>query len=166
MVQSGVFFINEQKGWMGSEYMTVDGDEHWIEYASGIEYLTNYQFVNDNTGYGLECVEGYLYKTSTGGVLTSIQPTLKQVGYMTFFSNYPNPFNPSTMINYQLTMNNNVVLEIYNTLGQKVATLVNGWQNAGEHSIQWQVEGMPAGIYLAGLISGDEIRTLKLMLQK
>ena len=51
--------------------------------------------------------------------------------------NYPNPFNPSTTIKYQLKESCNVKLKIYNTLGQKIKTLVNAFQNTGEYSIEW-----------------------------
>ncbi len=51
--------------------------------------------------------------------------------------NYPNPFNPSTVISYQLSASSNVTLTIYNVLGQKIKTLVNSFQSAGEHTIIW-----------------------------
>jgi hypothetical protein len=51
--------------------------------------------------------------------------------------NYPNPFNPSTVNSYQLSVNSNVKLSIFNVLGQKINTLVNGFQNGGEHSLVW-----------------------------
>jgi hypothetical protein len=51
--------------------------------------------------------------------------------------NYPNPFNPATVINYQLSVSGNVQLTIYNLLGQKMKTLVDSFQNAGEHSVVW-----------------------------
>jgi hypothetical protein len=51
--------------------------------------------------------------------------------------NYPNPFNPSTVISYQLSVSSNVNLKIYDTLGREIKTLVNSFQNAGEHSVTW-----------------------------
>jgi hypothetical protein len=51
--------------------------------------------------------------------------------------NYPNPFNPSTVIAYKLPIAGNVKLSIYNLLGQKIKTLVDLFQNAGEHLIVW-----------------------------
>ena len=67
--------------------------------------------------------------------------------------NYPNPFNPTTVISYKLPVAGNVKLSIYNLLGQKVKTLIDTYQNAGEHSIVW--DGMndsfnpvPSGVYI------------------
>lgn len=51
--------------------------------------------------------------------------------------NYPNPFNPSTVINYRLTESDNVELKIYDALGREIKTLVDSYQNAGDHSIVW-----------------------------
>ncbi len=67
--------------------------------------------------------------------------------------NYPNPFNASTTINYQLPQPSQVKLVIYNMMGQKVATLVNGSKTAGYHNVVWQGisdAGIPvaSGIYL------------------
>ena len=53
------------------------------------------------------------------------------------FENYPNPFNPSTTIKYSLKENRRTELIIYNITGQKIRTLVNSMQNAGNHIIQW-----------------------------
>jgi hypothetical protein len=71
------------------------------------------------------------------------------------YQNYPNPFNPTTMINYQLSMNNDVELSIYNLLGQKIATLVSEYQQAGKHSVTWDATDMASGVYYYVLNSGD-----------
>jgi hypothetical protein len=66
--------------------------------------------------------------------------------------NYPNPFNPSTVISYQLPVNNNVRLKIYDALGREVKSLVDSFQSAGEHSIVWNAtdnsnNSVSSGIY-------------------
>jgi hypothetical protein len=65
--------------------------------------------------------------------------------------NYPNPFNPSTVIGYQLPVGGYVSLKIYNTMGQEIQTLVNGYKQAGVFSIEWHPEsikgGLPSGLY-------------------
>ena len=69
--------------------------------------------------------------------------------------NYPNPFNPKTMISYQLAINSDVDLSIYNLLGQKVITLVNKKQSAGKYTVQWDATGFASGIYLYRIVAGD-----------
>ena len=81
--------------------------------------------------------------------------------------NYPNPFNPVTMINYQLPMTNEVDLSIYNILGQKVVTLVNKKQPAGNYKIEWDASGFASSIYLYKLETDDGfVQTKKLVLLK
>ena len=83
-------------------------------------------------------------------------------------ANYPNPFNPSTMIPYQLATAMYVRLEVFNILGQRVATLVDGEQSAGFHTASWDAtdaagEAVAAGVYLYRL-SGDGVQATRSML--
>jgi predicted outer membrane repeat protein len=69
--------------------------------------------------------------------------------------NYPNPFNVTTVINYQLPTDAHVKLEVYNTLGQKVAILVNENQRRGYRSVIWDGSELSSGLYLYKLTAGD-----------
>ncbi|MGD8778045.1 MAG: FISUMP domain-containing protein [Ignavibacteria bacterium] len=84
----------------------------------------------------------------------------------TLYQNFPNPFNPSTTIKYNLQKPGNVVLKIYNIVGQEVAELINGIRSAGEHQVVWQPEGLSSGVYLARIMAGTKMKTTKLILQK
>jgi hypothetical protein len=79
---------------------------------------------------------------------------------------FPNPFNASTVIRYDLPSASFVRLEIYNALGQKIKTLVHARESAGEHRIQWDASNdagqpTPSGVYLIQLQAGKETRTHK-----
>jgi len=63
--------------------------------------------------------------------------------------NHPNPFNPTTKLNYTIKNNSKVVIEVYNTLGQKVVELFSGTQNTGKHSVSWNATGLSSGTYFA-----------------
>ena len=83
-------------------------------------------------------------------------------------ANYPNPFNPSTMIPYQLPAAMHVRLEVFNILGQRIATLVDGERPAGFHTASWDAtdaagEAVAAGVYLYRL-SGDGVQATRSML--
>ncbi len=69
--------------------------------------------------------------------------------------NYPNPFNAKTSITYQVPKASDVKLEVYNLAGQKVATLVNGIQTAGQHVVTWDASEAASGIYFYKLSAGD-----------
>ncbi len=80
--------------------------------------------------------------------------------------NYPNPFNPTTTIDYQLPSKTYVTLKIYDVLGREVETLVNEYQNPGNHSIKFNASGLPSGVYFCRLEAGTYHDTKKLLLLK
>jgi hypothetical protein len=77
--------------------------------------------------------------------------------------NYPNPFNPSTKINFSLAKTTKVDLSIYNILGQKIVTLVNGVMNVGPHVVQFNASKLASGVYFYG-IKTQEFETYKKMM--
>ena len=83
--------------------------------------------------------------------------------------NYPNPFNPTTIIPYQLPVSAHVRLQVFNLLGQRIATLVDGYQSAGSHSTRWDGtdaagRAVGAGVYLYRLQSGSQVATERMVL--
>lgn len=85
------------------------------------------------------------------------------------YQNYPNPFNPSTVIHYSIPQNGKVSLVIYNTLGQKVRTLVHSEQKTGHYEIEWDGQddrGIPvaSGIYVYRLEIGEKVASRKMIL--
>jgi hypothetical protein len=81
--------------------------------------------------------------------------------------NYPNPFNPSTTVRYTVPSAARVVLNVYNVLGQRVATLVDGQRVAGTYEVKWTADRQASGVYLYELrADGTVIATRKMMLLK
>ena len=78
--------------------------------------------------------------------------------------NYPNPFNAATEIRYDLPDPGHVSLEIFNVTGQRVASLVDAGQPAGQHIIHWDAGNLPSGIYLVRLQAGEQMATRKMAL--
>jgi hypothetical protein len=78
--------------------------------------------------------------------------------------NYPNPFNPTTEIRFDLAAAAKVELSIFNTLGQRVATLINESRPAGSYRVSWDGSGAASGIYLYRLRAGDLVETRKMVL--
>jgi len=91
--------------------------------------------------------------------------------FFELFQNYPNPFNPETNIQYNIPKATNVSLEIYNTLGQKIRTLVKKKQTAGTYQVLWDGkddEGKPvaSGIYIYQIKAGDFVKARKMVLMR
>jgi len=80
--------------------------------------------------------------------------------------NYPNPFNPVTEISFSLPAASHVKLEIYNIMGQKVATLVDDQLEAGTHIVQWNGSEAASGVYLYRLEVGEFVDAKKMILLK
>ncbi|NUO20187.1 carboxypeptidase regulatory-like domain-containing protein [bacterium] len=79
---------------------------------------------------------------------------------------FPNPFNPSTRIDFDVPATTNGELKIYNSLGQEVATLVSGQLATGLHSVYFDASALTSGIYFAQLRAGSFVATQKLVLMK
>jgi hypothetical protein len=80
--------------------------------------------------------------------------------------NYPNPFNPTTVIEYQIPKSSQVVLNVYDILGRKVATLVDGRQSAGYYSVAFNAANLPSGVYFYELSAGGKTYSKKMELLK
>jgi hypothetical protein len=80
--------------------------------------------------------------------------------------NYPNPFNPVTVISYQLAVNSFVTLRVYDLLGREVATLLNEETLAGSYSVRWNATNFPSGIYFYRLSAGGQRQIGKMNLAK
>ncbi len=80
--------------------------------------------------------------------------------------NYPNPFNPSTNIEFGIPQSSQVTLEIFNTLGQLVSTLIDSRLTPGTYSVPWDASQYTSGVYFYRLSAGDEVLTKKMLLIK
>lgn len=80
--------------------------------------------------------------------------------------NYPNPFNPETVIRYQLSTLSDVNLTIYNTLGQRISTLIDQQQNAGTYAVNFNAHGLPSGTYFYTLRHGSNMQTKRMVIKK
>lgn len=80
--------------------------------------------------------------------------------------NYPNPFNSSTVISYMLPVSGHVTLKVYDALGKEVKTLVDKYNEAGRHQLQFDCNNLASGIYLYRLQSGNFVQSRKMIFSK
>jgi hypothetical protein len=114
-------------------------------------------------------VSAYIADTTT---ITGNEHIVNQIPKTySLMQNYPNPFNPTTLISYQLPESQIVTIEVYNSLGEKVRTLINGTQSAGYHTIQWKGDNnagntVASGMYLYRMTAGKFVSVKKMLLLK
>ena len=111
-----------------------------------------------------------LYANIPYSLIVGVTDASQPLSYL-LLNNYPNPFNPSTKINYSIPERDNVKIIIYDLLGRVVANLVNEEIDAGDHSIVWNGTNndkaiVTSGVYFARLITSNAVKTIKMMLIK
>ena len=120
--------------------------------------------------YWMDCtVDGYVVYLDKFEMMGTIG--INQIGNnipkkFALSQNYPNPFNPVTKIKFDVPKNGNVLIEVFNNLGQVVSTLHNGFTNAGYYETDFDGSKLTSGIYYYRLTSSDFVETKKMILVK
>lgn len=107
-----------------------------------------------------------LYRDLTSYDATSVKDEELIINGFTLNNNYPNPFNPSTVISYQITELSNVKLTVYDILGNEIDVLVNKEQNAGEYQVEFKGAKLSSGVYFYQIQVGNYFETKKMILNK
>lgn len=102
----------------------------------------------------------------TGKISSSSIPEKELPDQHALHQNHPNPFNPVTVIQYELPVDSEVRLEIYDLLGRRVAVLVNDHKQAGVHQVSWDATNVASGTYIYRLQAGDFVQSRSMMLVK
>jgi hypothetical protein len=158
--------------WFGWKEVTwapkVDGVAQWIGDGVLQEPLTldSYQFTH-NPGSkirGEYCIDD---ASLLKDVVTDVEEDkLFQPEEYSLEQNYPNPFNPVTRIRFGILRTGNIKLEVYNLIGQKVSTLVDGVVTSGYHTISFDASNLPSGVYIYKITTPEFTSSKKLVLLK
>ncbi|UCD38536.1 MAG: T9SS type A sorting domain-containing protein, partial [Fidelibacterota bacterium] len=128
--------------------------EHWNDAAAKL-------YSRDlGTGEGIELLK-LVPETPTASEPATNLPTA-----FSLESSYPNPFNPSTTIRYQLPRAGEVTLVVYDILGREVAILVDGYTEPGYYEVHWNGRRFPSGTYFTRLTTPDYTKSIKMLLLK
>jgi hypothetical protein len=140
----------------------------WTNYVFRIyDYDENYNWMEKLT----QLWDGSLWTNYYRHLATWIEPvsvwdTPAYLEEYYLSNNYPNPFNPSTKINFQIPTYSFVTLKVYDILGNEVSILVSEEKPAGAYSINFNATGLPSGIYFYTLTSSGHFETKKMILLK
>jgi len=99
-------------------------------------------------------------------VITDVEDEKQLPDEFNLSQNFPNPFNPSTKINYSVPQSSQVVIKVFDVLGNEIESLVSEEKSAGTYEITWFVKSLPSGIYFYRLQAGDFVQTKKMLLMK
>ncbi|MFZ2323039.1 MAG: T9SS type A sorting domain-containing protein [Ignavibacteriaceae bacterium] len=126
-----------------------------------------YLFVNYSTDFNVWSNDIYLWVIENQNTVdvneevSNILPEKFSLG-----QNYPNPFNPSTKINFSVPEKSNVIINVYNALGEEVKELVNKEFEAGVHNLEFNASDLTSGVYFYKLQAGSFVQTKKMILLK
>jgi hypothetical protein len=132
-------------------------------------HTTNDIISNYNMDYCREVIKSAgatLLKCMLQNSPTDVEDYINLPTLANLYQNYPNPFNPSTKINYSVPQTSNVVIKVFDILGNEIETLVNEEKAIGTYEINWYAENLPSGIYFYRLQAGSFIETKKMILMK
>jgi hypothetical protein len=144
---------------------TTDGGNNWIVQVDGLSApLTAIHFKD---GYGWAVGEnGLVLRTDDGSTWIDENSDKTYPNKFSLSQNYPNPFNPSTKIKFVLPKKELVTLEVFNTLGQKVETLLNQNMKSGNHEVEFNGSRLSSGIYYYRIEAGKFYQVKKMILLK
>ncbi len=151
-------------------FVTTDGGTHWTQHDTGLPNVVvmdlDYRS-SDKKLFAATHGRGMFSAPISGITEVKTDNNIIAKNFM-LAQNYPNPFNPSTIIKYNLPKAGTTTLKIYDILGNEVATLVNGFQKAGSHSITFSASNfkLASGIYIYRLQSNGYSASKKMMLLK
>jgi len=133
----------------------------WQSVSTTVELSEGPQFIRMYALHGGFRLNWMQFSMSTGVEEQAFAPQRFQL-----FANYPNPFNPSTIIKYQVPQTSLVTLRVFDILGREIAFLVNEEKPAGTYNIQWNASNMSSGVYFYRLNAGNFIDTKRMILLK
>lgn len=161
-------FLNKNIGYVGGLRgglsKTTNGGTTWTQ-IQGIDIanaIWEIAFKPDSSAWICTSI-GNVFTNATLANVAAVTSAPKE---FTLDQNYPNPFNPSTTISYSIAAKGTVFLRIYNVLGQHVVTIVNGMQDAGEHSVQFDAHSLSSGVYFYTLTSSGLTVSKRMILMK
>jgi len=178
-----IFFINPDIGWAvgENEYRqgvileTKDGGENWMVHTDTLSAPLNAIHFKDGYGWAVGGRSSLEFSKTPSIILKTFDSGATWVNHETdeiyptkfkLSQNHPNPFNPSTTINFTIPKSEIVKIDIYNTLGQRVKTILNKRVQAGEHEIEFEAKNLASGIYYYRIEAGDFQDVKKMILLK
>jgi len=173
---NGYLVYAEVRGGMWLIRTNETGDTIWSKVIPGSDYdEQGWMIINSEGDYiltGSMFIEpsniNDLFLMKMSGEISDIadQEKIDIVTFLNLSTNYPNPFNPTTTIQFDLPRTSEVTLKVFNILGEEVATLVSDRLSAGSYSYEWNASNIASGVYLCRLETKGYVETKKMILMR
>ena len=166
-----VQFVSSQVAFaVGNEgviYKSSDGGLNWVQQVDGKSTgLHSVSFINELVGTAVGENGTILHTTDGGASFVGIDTKQATTNATKLFQNYPNPFDASTTINWQLPADAHVTLKVFDFTGRELKTLVDCDQAKGEHKVKFDATTLPAGIYFYQLHANGTNETKTMIVLK
>lgn len=140
----------------------------WYDFFDGTEHnVTNVEQAVELQPGEFKLFTTKQFDSPELGIITSNEENnLVTPASFKLYNNYPNPFNPSTQIQFDVAKSGWISLEVFDVLGRKVATIVNGNKTAGSYTVNFDASNLSSGIYLTRFTAGNTVFTQKMTLLK
>lgn len=164
---SNVWISSRQDDFQNTPYLvyTSDGGSNWTPQTTPFGDPNAYNpvfsiyFTNPQNGW----ITGDYGRIAKYTGATSVEDEVDGLNDYSLGQNYPNPFNPNTVISFRLPVTGNIILKVYDVLGNEIATLVNEEKTAGTHEVNFSSAGLSSGIYFYSM-EADNFRENKKMI--
>jgi len=152
---------------MGRAFISYDHGSNWSQISTGLpnDYITSLCINSSYLFAGTEA--NGVWKRSLSEILTKVKTNMPELpNKYSLQQNFPNPFNPTTNISFDIPSQSFVFLKIFDIIGREVSTLVSEELPAGHYSRQWSAINFPSGVYFYRLQAGNYVEVKKLILLK
>jgi len=143
----------------------------WLGCATGMYFHPEegwgfMTFINLDSPSGIWLINSFISEFAHSYIISEVENEITLPVSYKLYQNYPNPFNPSTRIRYSVPQTSNVLVKVFDILGNEIETLVNEEKSTGTYEITWHAEELPSGVYFYRLQAGDFVETKKMILIK
>jgi hypothetical protein len=151
----------------GGVFLSTNNGINWTEVNSGLPNTGILALTISSTNLFAGTVGSGVWRRPLLEMITSVEDHSSEIPFQfTLEQNFPNPFNPSTKIRYSVPQSSNVIIKVFDILGNEIETLVNEEKPVGTYEISWYAANLPSGVYFYTINAGSFRVTKKMILLK